>query len=196
MSSGLASELGYEHGRGTALQRGFRRLAGTRVGAAMLSRTLPRADTVIGRVTSGRQSAPGLFTGISVLRVTTTGRRSGTPRASHLVATPYGPALALIGTNFGQSATPAWVLNLEADPRAVVTFRGVSRDVVARPAAPAEVDEVFARAALFYPGYGRYRQRLEGRRRIRVFVLEPTDEAAGGAAAPPVSAPARWSAGP
>ena len=173
MSSGLASELGYEHGRGTALQRLFRRLAGTRVGAAVLSRTLPRADTVIGRVTSGRHSAPGLSTGISVLRVTTTGRRSGTPRASHLVATPYGPALALIGTNFGQSATPAWVLNLEADPAAVVTHQHRSVAVVAQAASEQERTEVLDRAGQVYLGYPKYLGRISGRT-VRIFVLAPS----------------------
>jgi hypothetical protein len=49
--------------------------------------------------------------------------------------------------------------------------------VVARPATEAEADEVFSRAATFYPGYGRYRERIGDRRRIRVFVLEPVSGA-------------------
>ena len=65
-----------------------------------------------------------------------------------------------------------WALNLEADPRATVTYRGTSRDVVARPATEAEAEEVFALAATFYVGYRNYRQRVGDRRRIRVFVLE------------------------
>ena len=173
MSAGLADELGYAHRPGNPAQRAFRWIGGTRVGADVFARTLRHADGLVGRASHGRHSAPSLLSGISVLRVTTTGRRSGAPRTSHLIATPYDRALALIGTNFGQASTPAWVLNLEADPRAVVHYRGVSREVVARPASPAEVDEVFARSAAFYPGYGRYRRRLGGRRRIRVFVLEP-----------------------
>lgn len=173
MSAGLAGELGYEHRPGNLVQRAFREFGGTRVGASAFSLVLRHADDLIGRLTHGRHSAPSLFSGISVLQVTTTGRRSGRPRTSHLIATPYDRTLALIGTNFGQPATPAWVLNLEADPHAVVSHRGVSREVVARPAAPSEVDEVFARSAAFYPGYGRYRRRLAGRRQVRVFVLEP-----------------------
>jgi hypothetical protein len=66
------------------------------------------------------------------------------------------------------------VLNLEADPRATVTYRGVEREVVARAATAGETDEVFALAGEFYPGYLHYRERVAASRRIRAFVLEPT----------------------
>lgn len=175
---GLAVHLGYSHARANQAQRLLRWAAGTRAGARTLSHTLRRSDTAVGRLTGGRHTATSLFTGIAVLEVTTTGRRTGAPRTSHLIATPHRDTLALIGTNFGQSSTPSWVHNLEADPRAVVTYRGVSHEVVARAATEAEVDEVIAGAASFYPGYGRYRQRIGDRRRVRVFVLDdlPTRE--------------------
>jgi hypothetical protein len=67
------------------------------------------------------------------------------------------------------------VLNLEADPHAVVSYRDVSRAVVARPATPTEAEEVFALAGRFYPGYLGYRERIGDRRRVRVFVLEALD---------------------
>ena len=128
---------------------------------------------MIGRLTRGRHSAPGLLTGLAVLDVTTTGRRSGQRRTSHLIATPYDGGLALLGTNFGQESTPAWALNLEADPRATVSYRGTTREVVARPATEAEAEEIFTQASTFYVGYRHYRARIGDRRRIRVFVLEP-----------------------
>jgi deazaflavin-dependent oxidoreductase (nitroreductase family) len=169
---GLAQDLGYFHRSPNGIQRSLRWVGATRLGAKTFSHTLRRADSAIGRLTGGRHSAPSLLTGLAVLTLTTTGRRSGAPRTSHLIATPHRDTLALIGTNFGQPSTPGWVLNLEADPRAVVTHRGVSRDVVARAATDAEADEVFVRAASFYPGYTRYRERIGARRRIRVVVLE------------------------
>ena len=55
-----------------------------------------------------------------------------------------------------------------------MTYRGVAREVVARPATAAETDEVFALAGEFYPGYLNYRERVGTTRRIRAFVLEPT----------------------
>src|SRR5688500_18292306 len=170
---GLASDLGYSHQTANPAHRALRWLGGTRPGGWFFSRTLRHLDDVVVKVSKGRHSAPGLLTGIAVLDLTTTGRRSGQRRTSHLIATPYAGDLALLGTNFGQEHTPAWALNLEADPRATVTYRGHARDVVARPATDAESEEVFALAATFYVGYRRYRQRVGERRRIRVFVLEP-----------------------
>jgi deazaflavin-dependent oxidoreductase (nitroreductase family) len=171
--SDLATDLGYSHATGNPLHRAVRWGAGTRAGGWVFSHVLRHLDDAVGRLTRGRSSAPGLLAGLEVLDVTTTGRRSGQRRTSHLIAAPYDGTLALLGTNFGQASTPAWALNLEADPRATITYRGVSREVVARPATPAEADEVFALAARFYPGYARYRQRVGGRRRIRVFLLQP-----------------------
>ena len=173
MPGELAADLGYAHSSANPLHRLVRWGAGTRAGGWVFSHTLRHLDDVVVRLSRGRHSAPGLLAGMAVLEVTTTGRKSGQRRASHLIATPYAGTLALLGTNFGQASTPAWVLNLEADPRASVSYRGVSREVVARAATPEETDEVFALAGRFYPGYISYRSRVGTKRRIRAFVLEP-----------------------
>ena len=173
MGRDLAADLGYSHATGNPLHRAVRWGAGTRAGGWVFSHVLRHLDDAVARLSRGRRSAPGLVAGLEVLDVTTTGRRSGQRRTSHLIAAPYDGTLALLGTNFGQAATPAWALNLEADPRATLTYRGVTREVVARAATPVEAEEVFALAARFYPGYARYRQRVGERRRIRVFVLQP-----------------------
>ncbi len=170
---GLADDLGYRHSTGNPVHRAGRWLGGTRVGGWLFSRTLRHLDDVVGRLSKGKHSAPGLLTGLAVLDLTTTGRKSGQRRTSHLIATPYDGTVALLGTNFGQESTPAWALNLEAEPQATVSYRGTSRDVVARPATDAEADEIFDLAAGFYAGYRHYRTRVGGSRRIRVFVLEP-----------------------
>jgi deazaflavin-dependent oxidoreductase (nitroreductase family) len=170
--SSLADHLGYAHSSANPLHRLVRWGAGTRAGGWVFSRTLRHLDDAVGRLTGGRHSAPGLLAGLAVLDVSTTGRKSGRRRTSHLIATPYADGLALLGTNFGQAATPAWAHNLEADPRATVTYRGRSCEVVARAASATEAAEVFERASRFYPGYARYRTRVGETRRIRVFVLE------------------------
>ena len=170
---GLASDLGYSHHTSNPLFRLVRSFAGTAVGGKIFSRTLRHLDTLVARVSKGRQSAPGLLAGLAVLDVTTTGRKSGQRRTSHLIAAPYEDDLALLGTNFGQASTPAWALNLEADPHATVTYRGQTRTVTARPATPEEADQIFELAGAFYPGYLHYRERVGESRRIRAFVLEP-----------------------
>ena len=169
---GLAHDLGYRHATGNPLHRGVRWFAGTRAGGWLFSRTLSRLDDLVARASRGRHSAPGLLAGLAVLDLTTTGRTTGRRRTSHLIATPYAGELALLGTNFGQASSPAWALNLEADPRATVTFRNLGREVLARPATPTEVEEIFALASRFYPGYANYRVRARDTRVIRVFVLQ------------------------
>jgi deazaflavin-dependent oxidoreductase (nitroreductase family) len=168
---GLAADLGYRHRPANAAQRGVQALGSSRAGAWLFSRTLRHLDDAVTRVSRGRQSAPQLLAGLPVLDLTTTGRRSGRPRTSHLISIPVGEDLAVLGTNFGQPATPAWVLNLEADPRATVTYRGRTLPVTARPATDAERAAVMERSRGIYGGYEKYQQRISGRR-VRVFVLE------------------------
>ena len=115
-----------------------------------------------------------MLAGLPVVDVTTTGRKSGLARRSHLVAVPIDDTLALLGTNFGQPSTPAWVLNLEADPRATLTYRRRSLAASARPATDDEQAQVLAGSAQVYGGYLKYQQRITGRR-LRIFVLEPGD---------------------
>ena len=138
----------------------------------MFSRTVATLDRAAAAATRGRTSGSEVLSGLPVLVLTSTGRRTGRARQTHLVGVPVGDELALLGTNFGQAATPSWVLNLEADPRAAVTYRGVTREVLARPATDEERPAVLAAARRVYPGYPAYQARITGRR-VRVFVLEP-----------------------
>ena len=115
---------------------------------------------------------PAVLAGLPVLMVTTTGRKSGQPRTTPLIAPPVGDTVALLGTNFGQANTPAWVLNLEADPHATVEYHNATKAVVARPATDAERDEIWQVADGVYGGYAKYQQRITGRQ-IRLFVLDP-----------------------
>ncbi|MET1059662.1 MAG: nitroreductase family deazaflavin-dependent oxidoreductase [Nocardioides sp.] len=171
---GLATELGYRHRNANLFQRQVQRFASTRPGAWLFAKFLRHLDDVVLRVTRGRHSAPELLAALPVLDLTTTGRKSGSPRASHLISIPVGDDLALIGSNFGQPNTPAWVLNLEAQPRAEVTYKQRTARVVARPASEDEARDVMHRSRAVYGGYEKYLQRVSGRR-VRIFVLESTD---------------------
>ena len=169
---GLAADLGYVHRPPNLLHRLIQAFASTRPGAWMFAHTLRHLDNVVGRLSRRRTSAPQLLAGLPVLDIATTGRKSGQPRSSHLIAVPIADTLTLLGTNFGQPSTPAWVLNLEADPHATVTYRGKTMPAVARSATPTEQAEVMANSASVYGGYAKYLQRINGRR-VRIFVLEP-----------------------
>ena len=131
---GLAHELSYTHHRGNPLQRAMQAFGATRFGAWFFSKTLAPIDRVLHRLTKGRTTLPAVLAALPVLMVTTTGRKSGVARTTPLISVPVGDDLTLLGTNFGQTNTPGWVFNLEADPHATVEYHGVTRSVVARPA--------------------------------------------------------------
>ena len=61
------------------------------------------------------------------LRLTTTGRRSGEPRSVILGYYEDGPNLVSMAMNGWGAAEPAWWLNLQADPDAVVELAGGTR---------------------------------------------------------------------
>jgi deazaflavin-dependent oxidoreductase (nitroreductase family) len=178
----LVSDLSYDIPRANWFQRAMKAFAGTRPGAWLFSKLLRHLDDLTQRLTRGRTTVPELLAGLPVLDLTTTGRRSGRPRTSHLISIPLDGSLAVLGTNFGQPATPAWVLNLEADPTATVRYRDRTVPVVARAATDAEFARVLAASGPVYPGYRKYQQRIAGQRRLRIFVLEPAQPAGGGSA--------------
>lgn len=169
---GIAADLAYTFRRPNRVQRTVQALAGTRPGAWFFSKVLRHLDTLVARLSGGRTTIAEVLAGLPVLDVTTTGRRSAQPRTSHLIAIPHGETLALLGTNFGQASTPAWVLNLEADPHAHVQFKERGVDVVARGASVDELAAVIESSRSYYGGYATYQTRISGRR-LRAFVLEP-----------------------
>src|SRR3954466_7205590 len=102
----VAADLGYSFRKPNLLQRSMQAFAGSRPGAWFFSKALRHLDTLVGKLSGGRTTIAELMAGLPVIDVTTTGRRSGQARTSHLVAVPHGETLALLGTNFGQSGTP------------------------------------------------------------------------------------------
>ena len=107
-----------------------------------------------------------------LVRMTTTGRKSGEPRTIPMYVWPDGDDFVLVGSNGGADADPAWVGNLRAEPRAVV--RRGKRDTAYRAREIEDADE-FARAweiaASAFPDYRRYQRKTD--RQIPLFMLEP-----------------------
>ncbi len=58
----------------------------------------------------------------TVLMLTTTGRKSGEPRSVLLIHAKDGADFIVVGSNWGMDKPPAWLLNLEANPKATVTI--------------------------------------------------------------------------
>ena len=168
---GSLDELEYTVKPANGLQRIMQKVASSRPGAWLFQRTMYALDKPLFRLSRGRLTLPGLLAGLPVIMLTTTGAKSGQSRTMPLLGIPLGGDIAVIGSNYGQTATPGWVYNLEADSSAVVGYRDRSLAVTARPADDEECDSAFTEAAKVYPGYGAYRARAE-HRTIRVFVLE------------------------
>lgn len=65
--------------------------------------------------------------GMPVLELTTTGRKSGQPR-SCMLTSPYqeGDTLVIVASRGGDDTHPAWFLNLRDNPAVRVSLRGGS----------------------------------------------------------------------
>jgi deazaflavin-dependent oxidoreductase (nitroreductase family) len=153
-------------------QRGIRRFATSGPGSWLVARTLDHLDRLTFRATKGRHLASSLLSALPVAMVTTTGARSGQRRTVPLLAMPTDHGLAIIGSNYGKPAHPAWRHNLRADSEGEVevdgerwTFRAVEVEDERR-------ERIWSEALRTYPGFSTYAKRATPRR-ISVFILEP-----------------------
>jgi deazaflavin-dependent oxidoreductase (nitroreductase family) len=105
------------------------------------------------------------------VRLTTTGRQTGTARTVALYAfeTPEG-ALVITGSWGGRARDPAWAHNLRANPIATVVVGREARPVVAREVSGQERDRLWALVTEAFPLYETYQRRTT--RPIPLFVLE------------------------
>lgn len=147
----------------------FWRSVGARPWFTPVARALVPADRLLSRATGGRVVSLGMAPS---LVLTTVGRRSGVPRPVVLQHVRDGDAYVVVGSNWGGTTHPAWVLNLLARPQAEVTAGGRSFAVVAREATGADRDELWARFVRQWPAYRRY-ESTAGDRTIRIFRLVP-----------------------
>jgi deazaflavin-dependent oxidoreductase (nitroreductase family) len=115
--------------------------------------------------------------GWGALRLTTTGRRSGKERNVIVGYIEDGPNLCTMAMNGWDEGHPAWWLNLEAHPDAVVRLaRQRPRPVRARAATGEERERLWKRWAETDLGLDEYARRRSVQ--TPVVVLEPRDRAA------------------
>ena len=146
------------------------RVAMSPVGYRYLLHLAPKIDKRVIPRTEGRWSSAGRDV---VGMVTTTGAKTGKQHSQPLLLVPGETGeLLVIGSNYGRSWHPGWVYNLAANPPCTVTFRGETRDYVARELEGAEREAAWARAVDSYRGYAAYERRARPRR-IKLFLLEP-----------------------
>jgi len=114
----------------------------------------------------------GRVVGMPVVRLTTTGRRSGQPRRTMLTSPVQdGDNVVLVASWGGDDRHPTWYLNLRDNPEVEITMSGRTRRMKARTAGPKEKAELWPRVVAAYKGYAGYQTKTD--RDIPVVVLEP-----------------------
>jgi F420H(2)-dependent quinone reductase len=152
----------------------FARLRHRLTGLRRSSPAFTRAHATLIRLSGGRIRRSFLFTGgMPVLVLTTTGRKSGQRRSTPVGYLKHGDAFAILASNAGNDRSPAWWLNMQADPRAEVLAERTRIAVTARRANAAVERELWAEFARLNPGFDEYRRLTE--RQIPVVLLEPRE---------------------
>ena len=139
----------------------LRSVGGQRWFVAIASRLAPRLDRFVYRITRGRRLATPLS--VQTIFLTTTGRRSGN---SHTVAVSYvkeADDFVVISFNWGKPTTPEWVLNLAANPQAVIEVAGEETRVEAQLVPAADRDALWPACAVMWPAFTTYRGRAKAR---------------------------------
>jgi deazaflavin-dependent oxidoreductase (nitroreductase family) len=108
---------------------------------------------------AGRGRILGTVAGMPVLLLTTTGRRSGKPRTTPLTFFRDGENLVVIASNGGEDRPPAWWLNLQQEPRAVVEIGTTRQGVVAVDAPEQERERLWGTITAAHAGYAGYQRR-------------------------------------
>jgi len=132
-------------------------------------RVVGKLNAPIYRLTGGRVG--GKLGKAPILLLTTTGRKSGEPRTAPVLYLADGDRFVVINTNAGNAKTPAWSLNLRANPEAEVEVGRKRVKVRARLAEGEERVDLWRRHMEQYSGWEYYETKLD--REIGVFVLEP-----------------------
>lgn len=149
-------------------------VSSTALGAKIFSYTFHHIDRPILRATNGRFAISAFFVGLPIVTLTTTGAKSGQPRALPLIAIPDKEKVFLVASNWGGKNYPAWYHNLRAQPRATITYDGETRAFSAHQAQGQEYETYWTRAVELYGGYALYKTRTGGRP-IPIMVLEPAE---------------------
>ncbi len=107
-----------------------------------------------------------------VIRLTTTGRKSGKKRNTMLTSPLQdGDKVVLIASYGGDDRHPAWYLNLRDTPDVEATMTGSTKPMRARTASEEEKADMWPKITSMYKGYAGYQEKTD--RDIPVVILEP-----------------------
>lgn len=110
--------------------------------------------------------------GMPVVKLTTTGRKSGLPRDTMLTTPVHDESrIVLVASDGGAAHDPAWYLNLRQNSHVTATLLGHTRTLVARTASEEERAALWPQIVAAYQGYAGYQAKTD--RHIPVVILEP-----------------------
>jgi len=111
---------------------------------------------------------------LPTLLLTTTGRKSGEPRALPLIYGEAGDGYVIIASKGGMPKHPIWYLNLEANPVCELMVGAKAVTARARVVEGEERARLWEEMAEIYPPYNEYQERA-GARTIPVVMLDPVE---------------------
>lgn len=156
-----------------SLHRLIPHISSSRIGAKIFAPILHHFDRVFLKLSGGRRTLTGALSGLPVVMLTTKGAKSGLNRTVPLlyIQNPDNPdEIALIASNWGQYAYPAWYFNLSANPQASTNINGQIKTYRAHEASGDEYERFWQLATKVYWGFPRYKERAS-HRRIPIMIL-------------------------
>lgn len=121
------------------------------------------------RAYRGSSDSPAGF-----LKLTTTGRKSGKQRSTHLIYIRDGSAYVVTASNGGKQRHPGWFYNARSNPQVSIQVQDTQLSAVAEVAGPEKRKELWARLLSIAPFYAGYEKRAS--REIPMVILRPVDE--------------------
>ena len=112
----------------------------------------------------------GMFKGVKLLLLTTTGAKSGQTRINPLAFTRDGDHYVIIASKGGAPTHPDWYHNVVAHPDVTIEVGSEKFTARARVAEGEERDRLYAAQAAVMPGFAEYQKKTS--RQIPVVVLE------------------------
>lgn len=146
----------------------------TRVATWLLTRTLPRLDRALLRLSDGDLSIARLLSALGgpVIQLTTIGTKTGKERTVPVFCLRDGNRWIVLASNWGRRRHRAWYHNLRSNPEMTVSFRGEPGEYVAREATGEERERCLGRLHDLNPAVDIYQAR-SGDRPLPVMVLSP-----------------------
>lgn len=106
------------------------------------------------RANEGKVGGP--FQGAPMLVITTTGAKSGQPRATPLVYLQDGDRIVIIASKAGAPTNPDWYHNIKANPTVTVEIGAEKFEATAEEITGDERNRLYAAQVAVMPGFQEY----------------------------------------